>query len=291
MKTFMTILFTALLINAQTKLTDNTFKYDSLYAVNEISISEFSILSGEWIGEAFGGVVEEYWSQPSADGMIGSFKLNESDTTVFTEFFQLLKIDGVLQLRLKHFTNRFIGWEEKDDFVTFEFIKNENNRLYFDGLTYERNDENNLTVYLVMHNKDKSVNEIIIKLRRKYMDESEVLLNADKEFAKLSLDKGAAIAFKEYLAEDAKQFPAGSLPVIGNENIFNGMKDYNESHVLEWEPQEAEVSVSGDMGYSWGFYKSYSKSEPEKIKEGKYVNVWKKIDGKWKVIVDIGNSN
>ncbi len=292
MKTTICIFVFLSILNAQSRLTENTLKYDSTSAQVKYNFNDFAFLSGEWTGEAFGGNVEEYWSEPSDDVMLGIFKLSEKDTTVFTEFFQLKSINGILQLRLKHFSNNFIGWEEKEDFVIFQFIKLESNKAYFNGLTYERKDQNNLVIYLAMHNgKNAEVNEIVFNLKRKNMDTNEMLLKEDRAFAKLSLEKGAAEAFKEFLADDAKQFSTGSLPIVGNESIYNGMKPYNYSHVLQWEPQEAEVSASGDMGFSWGYYKSFSKEKPNEVKEGKYVNIWKKLNGKWKVVVDIGNSN
>lgn len=290
MKLFIIYMILSTSILAQIELTQNTLQADSGFSHDKTSLTQFSLLSGEWIGEAFGGIVEEYWTEPFGNSVVGLFKLTSSDSTVFTEFFQLALHDENYQLRLKHFWYDLIGWEEKEEFVTFQFIKKENNRLYFNGLTYERNDDNNMTVYLAMHNKEKkSVNEIVIKLKRKGMELNEELLNADKAFAKLSLESGAAEAFRVYLSEDAKQFPNKRDIISGNQNIYEAMKPNNDSHTLEWFPQEAEVSSSGDFGYSWGFYKSYSKSNPSLINEGKYVNVWKKINGEWKVIIDIGN--
>lgn len=123
--------------------------------------------------------------------------------------------------------------------------------------------------------------------------ESEILLKTDIEFAKTSLLKGAAEAFNTYLSDSAIQMPHGSEPIIGRENIYSSMKSGDENYTMEWEPQHAEVSAGGDMGWTWGNYKMTRQVEGEtKYSYGKYVNVWKKQnDGAWKVIVDIGNKS
>jgi ketosteroid isomerase-like protein len=53
-----------------------------------------------------------------------------------------------------------------------------------------------------------------------------------------------------------------------------------------------EVSVAGDMAYSYGHDELMVKTKDGLVKEeGKWVDIWKKIDGQWKVIVSCGNSN
>jgi ketosteroid isomerase-like protein len=53
-----------------------------------------------------------------------------------------------------------------------------------------------------------------------------------------------------------------------------------------------EVSVAGDMAYSYGHDEIMVKTKDGLVKdEGKWVDVWKKLDGQWKVIVSCGNSN
>jgi hypothetical protein len=42
------------------------------------------------------------------------------------------------------------GWEEKDKHVTFPLVKVEPNAVYFSGLTYRKNSDGSLTVFLAM---------------------------------------------------------------------------------------------------------------------------------------------
>jgi len=128
--------------------------------------------------------------------------------------------------------------------------------------------------------------------------ELESLLATDREFAAVSVERGAAAAFREYLLEDALQLPAGSMPLKGRENIFREMLKGGDGYVLKWEPREGLVASSGDLGYTWGMYIVESQSVEgrdggqTKISTGKYLNIWKKDDqGRWRVLVDTGNPN
>ena len=69
------------------------------------------------------------------------------------------------------------------------------------------------------------------------------------------------------------------------------MKSETE-YQLNWIPQHSEVSVSADMGWTWGKYEFNSKDKSGNTitRKGKYLNVWtKQPDGSWKVKVDMGN--
>jgi ketosteroid isomerase-like protein len=51
-----------------------------------------------------------------------------------------------------------------------------------------------------------------------------------------------------------------------------------------------EVSASGDLAYARGHDKiSLRTSEGIVIEAGKWVDIYKKLDGEWKVVVSIGN--
>jgi ketosteroid isomerase-like protein len=123
--------------------------------------------------------------------------------------------------------------------------------------------------------------------------EKSLLLKTDAAFSQASVGKGSAEAFHEYLDENALMLPDGSHPILGRESIYAIMSGGTGS-VLTWEPVMAEVAQSGDLGYTWGRYKSMHAGADGAIQTqyGKYLNVWKKQeDGYWKVLVDIGNTN
>lgn len=124
--------------------------------------------------------------------------------------------------------------------------------------------------------------------------EREILLRTDREFSETSAREGAAEALRKYLLPEALQLPAGQLPIRGNENIYQDMLQAGDGYTLTWEPQEAGVAASGELGYSWGIYTVTSRGQngEEPSRQGKYLNVWKKDGaGNWRVLIDTGNAN
>ena len=120
------------------------------------------------------------------------------------------------------------------------------------------------------------------------------LLSTDRQFAQMSLDRGAAEAFNHFLTEDAMGMSHNQHPVIGRELIYAEMKVGQEEYELSWEPQRADLAGSEDMGWTWGKYVLSFKDEDgvEQKRYGKYLNIWsRQEDGHWKVAVDMGNSS
>jgi len=122
--------------------------------------------------------------------------------------------------------------------------------------------------------------------------ERKKLLDIDYEFARTSVKKGAAAAFYLYLADNAMQLPEGSLPIYGRSAIYETMK--GDHYDLLWTPVKAEIARSGELGWTWGKYVVVVRNDDgtETKMFGKYLNIWRKqADGKWKVIVDMGNAS
>lgn len=61
-----------------------------------------------------------------------------------------------------------------------------------------------------------------------------------------------------------------------------------------WQPTNAEVARSGELGYTTGSYEMSFRPPRGKLffDKGKYVMIWKKQpSGDWKVLFDISNSD
>lgn len=78
------------------------------------TINDLTWLSGSWRGEKDSGVIEEQWSRPEGDAMMGMFRWVKSDGVFFYEFMTIEQNKEGLTLRIKHFNPGLIGWEEKD---------------------------------------------------------------------------------------------------------------------------------------------------------------------------------
>ncbi|MDP6436106.1 MAG: DUF4440 domain-containing protein [Gammaproteobacteria bacterium] len=122
------------------------------------------------------------------------------------------------------------------------------------------------------------------------------LIQADLDFGDTALQQGLAPAYLQFLADDAVQLPDGDLPIEGRDAIYENILLATEdgSFSLSWEPVAAEVSASGDLGYTWGGYRFEAQDESGQpvSYEGKYANFWRKsAKGRWQIVLDISNQN
>ncbi|WP_430412635.1 DUF6265 family protein [Kordia sp.] len=111
-------------------------------------------IAGNWKGEAFGGITEENWSEPSGGSMMATFKLIVDGKVNFYEIETISEVNNSLLLRLKHFNNELKGWETKDETVDFPLIKITKNKAIFEGMTFESIDKNNMIVYVAINQKN-----------------------------------------------------------------------------------------------------------------------------------------
>jgi hypothetical protein len=149
--------------------TEHTFRLSEGESSPAASLEDAAWLVGNWIGTAFGKQFEEIWNPPSAESMIGLFKLFGEDGVAFYELLLLTVEEGTLSLKVKHFNADFSAWEEKGDFVDFRLVKREENALHFSGISFYRRDDHNIDAYIVMR-KGEAVSEHQLKYVRRTGD-------------------------------------------------------------------------------------------------------------------------
>ncbi|WP_025742613.1 DUF6265 family protein [Aquimarina pacifica] len=120
------------------------------------TLQDVSWISGYWRGEAFGGIIEEIWSDPLGDSMMFSFKLVIDNKVKFYEIGGITQKDSTLLLQLKHFDGDFKGWEEKEKTIDFRLVKIEKNIIYFDEFTFEKVSPSEMNVYININNDDET---------------------------------------------------------------------------------------------------------------------------------------
>lgn len=123
------------------------------------------------------------------------------------------------------------------------------------------------------------------------MNDNQVV-QADKQFAQTSKEKGLIKSYKQFLAEDAVFLPHNHPPQYGLANIIQFLSRHGTNYDMHWTPQAGLVAQSEDLGYTWGTYQLHVKDDQGEAidtETGKYLNVWSKIKDEWKVIVDMGN--
>ena len=121
----------------------------------------------------------------------------------------------------------------------------------------------------------------------------ETMKQLEADFLKAALEHGS-VGYMSYYAEDAVELPNNADAIVGKANVAKGMGFLDDkNNRLTWSPVAADVSASGDLGYTWGTYEFRPKLKDgtESVERGKYMSIWKKqADGTWKVAVDMGNA-
>lgn len=116
------------------------------------------------------------------------------------------------------------------------------------------------------------------------------LVEAEKTFARTSLEIGARPAFMKFFADDAVVFRP--QPVRYKEVMKDAPAQANPLETtLAWEPLYADIAASGDLGYTTGpsVWTDHSIAYRPPY-YGFFMSVWKKQpSGEWKVAFDIGS--
>jgi uncharacterized protein (TIGR02246 family) len=116
-------------------------------------------------------------------------------------------------------------------------------------------------------------------------------LNAQWVEAIKAKDVEACAAF---YSDDGRIMPQNAPAAQGAEAIAKVWKGFFQlkEFALTFEPTRISVAQAGDVAYDIGTYSLAFNSEQGPVRDrGKYVVVWRKVRGDWKVVVDIFNSD
>lgn len=114
------------------------------------------------------------------------------------------------------------------------------------------------------------------------------LLSADTAFSARAAKDGVLQAFLAVATADTKLL---SETGKGFDAVKSGFKDMPPTATLTWKPVQAEASMAGDLGYTWGRYEYRDRTADGKpvVETGTYVTIWRRqADGSWKVVLDGG---
>ncbi len=125
--------------------------------------------------------------------------------------------------------------------------------------------------------------------------EAEKLMELSREWAKTA-GTGDTEKILNYWATDAIVMNPGQPSLRGHEAIRQMLVASSKipGFAISWEPKEAYVSESGDIGYviANNYLTMKDSLGNTKTTFNKGVEIWKKqIDGSWKNIVDIFNED
>jgi ketosteroid isomerase-like protein len=114
------------------------------------------------------------------------------------------------------------------------------------------------------------------------------LIQTDLAFSELSGDKGVKRALVDFI-DTANLFLANNQMLIDVKNVvIEHFRNSSDSGiVLSWKPLGADITASGNVGYTYGTFKVES---IDSVAKGTYVSMWKKDkNGEWKFVLDSDN--
>ncbi len=113
------------------------------------------------------------------------------------------------------------------------------------------------------------------------------LRDADLEFARQT---------REHRLEGWMDFFADDASVIHEGKVTSGQQALrafyepifaNQDFALTWTPTKAEASKDGSLGYTYGDYEAKSSGQTS---HGVYATTWRRVNGRWKVVLDLGSA-
>lgn len=124
--------------------------------------------------------------------------------------------------------------------------------------------------------------------------------SAQQEIDALNAKWVAAFAARDYAAIESLMAPdslllvPGNPPIEGAKAVVETWKSWGElaNVTITFGAQRVEAAASGELAYDYGAYDfGFDTDNGPFAEKGKYIVVWKKIDGAWKVAADIFNNN
>ena len=130
-----------------------------------------------------------------------------------------------------------------------------------------------------------------------YGTEVKPLVKEDRNFSKLSIDRGHLEAFVHYISDEGITVSDGERPPVektGLQKLVESQRTQGASinKILVWNPFHSLLSDSKDLGYTIGrFIAIHGKSKAGMVfNYGYYISVWEKhLAGEWKFVFDGGN--
>ena len=116
------------------------------------------------------------------------------------------------------------------------------------------------------------------------------IVNTEHEFAEMAKNEGISKAFLTF-ADDAVLMRNNNL-IIGKEALersFESSKSNSGEVSLSWEPDFVDVSISGDLGYTYGryLYTFIDSVGNVQLDSGIFHTVWKRQpSGEWRFVWD-----
>lgn len=117
---------------------------------------------------------------------------------------------------------------------------------------------------------------------------SDSLVDAERAFARMSVDRGLRDAFLANFADDGIVFEPAPVRLRETWGARAAPAD-PKAVELDWHPVVSGIARSGTLGFTSGPYRLADASGRRPPSHGVYFSVWRRgADGAWKVAIDAG---
>jgi ketosteroid isomerase-like protein len=100
---------------------------------------------------------------------------------------------------------------------------------------------------------------------------------------------GDVATIDAFFLPDARSYPPGAAAAIGIDAIHALTVDYLKSGITEFREETTAFSGSAELVVDEGTYVlTYGQGVAER---GKYINVWKQVNGEWRIQANIWNAD
>jgi hypothetical protein len=100
-------------------------------AAQEGALAELSWMAGRWVSESSDQRLEEWWSSPVGNSMVGHFRWIRGGRLWITEILSITEAEGEVRFRLRHFDASMHAWEERDDPFIYRMSDRGDGRVEF----------------------------------------------------------------------------------------------------------------------------------------------------------------
>ncbi|MFD1014552.1 DUF6265 family protein [Winogradskyella rapida] len=79
---------------------------------------------------------------------------------MFYEIEVIREVENSLMLQLKHFSSDLTGWKSIEETVNFPLKEITENKVTFEGMTFEKVSANEITIDVAIKNKNQTVDPV-----------------------------------------------------------------------------------------------------------------------------------
>jgi len=130
---------------------------------------------------------------------------------------------------------------------------------------------------------------LIMSCTTQPIDVSDEIVEANKAFSE-AFNTGGIDAMAQLYTENGKLLPTNSEIIQGRENIKTFWSGAGEMGVEKVKLETTSAEGYGNTAIEEGKYTLYTEGDMV-IDEGKYIVIWKKVDGQWLLDKDIWNTS